>query len=314
MPDIFDTKNISPMLLTESRPFDSTEHIYELKLDGIRALAYLDGTQTELRNKRNKRLNDIYPELSGIYKQVKRRCILDGELVVLTNGKPDFFELQRRSLMSKSLRVEMAAKKKPVHFVAFDILYLDDAQTMEKPLMERKEMLATSVTESDALAVSRFIHDKGIEYYNLAAGQELEGIVAKRKTSLYFPAKRTKDWVKFKLKHDADLVICGYVPGDEGDIRSLALGAYNEGVLVNQGSVAFGLSGQIQEFILRFARENIVPCPIDSLIQDDKTRWIRPELVCTVEFMMRTEYEMLRQPVFKGLVQDKDAKECTLGR
>ena len=92
--DIFETKNIAPMLIGGNQPpFDSLEHIYELKLDGIRCVAYLSDAVFELRNKRNKRLNGIYPELNGINKQVNTRCILDGELVILKDGKPDFFEV-----------------------------------------------------------------------------------------------------------------------------------------------------------------------------------------------------------------------------
>lgn len=95
--DLFDEKNIKPMLISEMRdPFNDPDWIYELKLDGIRAIAYL-GKTTELRNKRNLSLLGKVPELTGIHDSIRERCILDGELVILKNGIPDFFELQRRA-------------------------------------------------------------------------------------------------------------------------------------------------------------------------------------------------------------------------
>lgn len=169
MSDIFDEKTVSPMLIAENKPpFDSLNYIYELKLDGIRCLAYLDNHELELRNKRNKRLNGIYPELTGINKQVKSRCILDGELLVINNGRTDFYELQRRSLMSNSVKIEMAAKKLPVCFTAFDIVYFEDKQITDLPLTQRKKILSDAVIETQSIALSRCIEEKGIEFFNLA--------------------------------------------------------------------------------------------------------------------------------------------------
>ena len=106
MSDLFDEKNISPMLLYETQPFDDKDYIYELKLDGIRCLAYIDAKSVNLRNKRNKDVTAIYPELAEMNKCVKKRVILDGELVVLDkDGKPDFYALQRRSLMADSFTI-----------------------------------------------------------------------------------------------------------------------------------------------------------------------------------------------------------------
>lgn len=118
MADLFEDKKISPMLLHEvNEPFDDEDYIHELKLDGIRCVAYIDPKSVILQNKRFKDLTPIYPELSGICECVKKRVILDGELVVMTNGKPDFYALQRRSLMADSFKISLAAKKNPVQFV-----------------------------------------------------------------------------------------------------------------------------------------------------------------------------------------------------
>lgn len=110
--DIFKAKNIKPMLLSETQePFDSEDYIYELKLDGIRNVFYIDKAGLEIRNKRNVYLNATYRELTAIYEQVKKRCILDGEIFCMKNGKPDFFAVQRRSLMANAIKIEHADKQ-----------------------------------------------------------------------------------------------------------------------------------------------------------------------------------------------------------
>ena len=114
MTDLFEEKEISPMLLGEEKePFDDREYIYELKLDGIRCIAYLEKGKATLRNKRNKDVTDIYPELSEIWRTANQRCILDGELVAFTDGKPDFYALQKRSLMTDSFPNRDSGETKP---------------------------------------------------------------------------------------------------------------------------------------------------------------------------------------------------------
>ena len=112
MSDLFVEKAIKPMLIgAESGPFDDEAYIYELKVDGERCVAYLDPVEgTDLRNKRNMKMLPKVPELSGLNQNVKRRCILDGELAVITDGKPDFFAIQRRSLMTNALKIQLAAR------------------------------------------------------------------------------------------------------------------------------------------------------------------------------------------------------------
>jgi ATP-dependent DNA ligase len=211
MMDLFIEKNIKPMLISEmTEPFNSPDWIYELKLDGIRCIAYLD-TETELRNKRNDRLLPKVPELSGICKQVQEKCILDGELIILKNGVPDFYELQKRVLTSNHFKIQLSAGSFPACFVAYDILYLKDKQLTELPLTERKAILTETVKESPQLAVSRYIPEKGIELFEVAKSQSLEGVVAKKKSSKYYFDKRTKDWIKFKFLADQDFVVCGYI-------------------------------------------------------------------------------------------------------
>lgn len=209
MTDLWESKTVKPMLIgAEGEPFDSEDFLYELKLDGERCIAYLDMDRTILKNKRNVLMLPKVPELSEIHRNVNVRCILDGELAVIKDGKPDFFEIQKRSMMSNPVKIDMAANKYPACFTAFDILYYDDHQVMDLPLTERKELLQKAVqSENSRFAVSRYIENNGISFYNLAEQQELEGIVAKRKDSKYYLDRRTKDWIKIKYLQDDDFVV-----------------------------------------------------------------------------------------------------------
>ena len=313
--NIFETKDLAPMLIGKNQAaFSSDEYIFELKLDGIRCIAYLCDEGLTLRNKRNKHLNAIYPELANIYTQAKARCILDGELVVLKDGRTNFFEVQKRSLMANPMKIKLAAQKLPASFVAYDILFLGDELVTSMPLMKRKELLQETITESDRLALTRFISTNGEALYKAAADKGLEGIIAKRKDSKYYFGKRTKDWIKIKAMMDEDFVVCGYY-AKGGNTASIIIGVYAESntrhEIIYQGHVMLGLS--------RFDYQAIQSA--SQVSKDDFYKqfpdfedaiWITPELVCTVEYMERTPHGGLRQPVFKGLRDDKVAKECVI--
>lgn len=307
--DIFESKNIKPMLLTEeATPFDSEDYIFEIKLDGIRSIMYLDENGTEIRNKRNDRLNHTYPELKNSHKQVKKRCILDGELLVLKDGKPDFQEVQRRSLLSNSYKIELASKKMPVIFTAYDILYLENKQITDLQLIDRKKLLTKTVRENESISISRYIETQGVELYNLTIQHDLEGIVAKKKNSKYFFDKRSKDWVKIKYLKDEDFIICGYIP--KNPMASLVLGIYENGILINQGHVTMGVSRD--DFQKIMSCERVSQSFYSSFPYDENTIWIEPKLVCSVKYMLRTSTGGLRQPVFKELRNDKKPEDCRL--
>lgn len=307
MTDIFETKNIKPMLLTEvQNPFDSQEFIFELKLDGIRSIIYIDNNSVEIRNKRNMRLNATYPELLSLHRQIKKRCILDGEIVIIKEGKPDFYELQRRSIMSNSLKIEIAMKKSPVSFTAFDILYIDHEEITDKILIERKEILQDIIIENERIAFTRYIPNDGISLYNVTVKEDLEGIVAKKKKSKYYLNKTTKDWMKIKNLKDDDFVVCGYIE-KQNNVISLILGAYDNGKIVGQGHVNFGVSRNDFEIIKRV---NTIHEPLFEDEGNENAIWIEPILVCTVKYMMKTESGGLRQPVYKGLRYDKNPQDC----
>ncbi len=309
MIDLFQDKAVSPMLIgMDAEPFDDPDFVYELKLDGERCIAYLDPKEgTELRNKRNLRMLPKVPELEELHACVKTRCILDGELAVLVDGKPDFSQIQRRSLMSNPYRIELASRKYPACFTAFDIIYHKGAPVTALPLMERKALLKKTVKmENGRFAVSREF-DNGTLFFQFAKEQGLEGIVAKRRDSKYYLGKRTKDWIKIKALLDEDFVICGYIPKENG-ITSLVLGQFDGDAMLYQGHVTLGVSGEEFVKIAALPGQDHPPFPVPP--GNEEARWVQPRLVCTVKYMQRTATGGMRQPVFKGLREDKLPEDC----
>lgn len=308
--DIFDTKGLSPMLISEMQdPFDSQDYIYEVKFDGIRCVAYLDEFGTDLRNKRNKCLLPHVPELAEIHRAVNKKCILDGELFVMKDGVTDFYEVQRRALLTDPFKISLASKKYPATFVAFDILYNENLIINDLPLLKRKELLSNIVTENSSIGISRYIEHSGIELFEQAKVQGLEGVVAKKKDSLYWFGKRSKEWVKFKVMSTEDCIICGYIR-KKNSMTSLVLGQYDGNSLVYKGHVTLGVSlrslNQHKYTVIDASPFGYVPSGNEDAV------WLAPELVCIVE-SMPTEKESFRQPVFKGIRDDKTAIDCQLG-
>ena len=188
--DIFDNRAVKPMLIADNKaPFISNQHIYELKFDGIRCISYINSDTVDLRNKRNRTLLQTVPELADIFKSVKEKCILDGELFVLKNGKPDFFEIQSRVIMTDPFKIQLASKRYPASFLAFDILYYKNRLVIDLPLMERKTLLEKVVYQNERLAISKYFEGYGVQLFKIAQEQKLEGIVSKRKDSLYWLGK-----------------------------------------------------------------------------------------------------------------------------
>ncbi|MGM9969098.1 MAG: DNA ligase [Anaeroplasma sp.] len=310
MSNYFKDKDIKPMLIKSNvEPYNDADSIFELKLDGIRCLAYIDNYSVTLKNKRNKDVTNIYPELQSICENITRKCILDGEIIVLKNGKPNFFAVQKRSLMTDQFKINLAKRKYPVTFVAFDILYYDNESIMNKPLIRRKEILKNNIIENNRLAITRFIEEDGINLFEIVKSNRLEGIVAKKKDSIYIPGIRTNNWKKIKVLIDEDLIICGY---DEknNDINSIILGYYDNGKLICKGKASLGISQEEKKIIKSFSLKNRLNKPLFD--KYSKAIWIKPMLVGTVEYMHETDNNQMRQPIWKGLRLDKDPNECSV--
>lgn len=292
----------------QAEPFDDPQYIYELKLDGARCLAYLSAGGTELYNKRHKLVNPHVPELMEIHRQAKAKCILDGELVVLKDGAPDFYEVLRRSLAINPIRIGSMSQQYPAAFIAFDILYFNGKCVTDYPLIERKDLLQNALDETEHLALSRYVEGQGVALFELAKAQNLEGIVAKRKDSPYKINARTDDWIKIKLIKDDDFVVCGYIKSKESPyVVSLILGLYQNGRLIRQGHVLLGCARE--EFTL-ITKQQQISCPLEHAEPD--AIYIKPDLVCTVHHMGRTKAGGLRQPAFKGLRVDKAPQNCVV--
>lgn len=306
--DIFDNKNISPMLISEMvDPFDSAEYIYEIKWDGIRCVSFLS-TETDMRNKRNRLMAPIFPELQNLHMQVKTKCILDHELLVLINGVPDFYAIQKRTLMTNPFKIKLAADRYPASIIAYDILYYKDRDITMLPLIERKKYLQDVVIENNMISVSRYIENNGILLFELVKEKGLEGVVAKKKSSLYWQGKRSKDWIKFKVMSSEDCIICGYIV-KEKSMTSLVLGLYDDNVLIYKGHVTLGVSLRV---LNEHNYEVIDSSPFGYMPPGNEgVVWLKPELVCIIE-SMPTDKESFRQPVFKGIRADKLAIECKI--
>lgn len=297
--DVFDQKSIDPMLIKElQEPFNSPDYIYELKLDGFRCLAYLNSDSTDLRTKHDNPLIKKFPELSEIHKQVTSKCILDGELIVTKNGVPDFYEIQRRALLTDSFKIQMAAQKSPASFVAFDILYYADKEIIDQPLIVRKNVLQSCVNENNRIAISRYIEEYGIELFNLACEKGLEGVVAKKSQSQYYYGKTTKEWVKFKKLDTDNFIICGIAY--KKPMSTLILGKHNDkGDLIYKGSVSLGFRSSI---LNKYPYKKIPYSPFTMKEESNGITWIEPTLVCTVQYMSNEDRNSMRQPVFKGIL------------
>ena len=299
--DLFEGKKISPMLIAQMRePFNDDNWIYELKLDGCRCIGYFDQSGTCLRNKRNMELLPRFPELKELHRSVSKRTVLDGELVVLQNGVPDFFELQRRTLLTDRFKIEMAAARHSASFVAYDCLYEGSRGIMDQPLLERKKILQSAICENRLIAISRYIPTDGIGLFHAADEKELEGVVAKRAASLYYPGKRTKDWIKFKRMADEEFVVCGYIR-KSNKVFSIILGKYHDGAYLYKGHVTLGVT---KEAVSQLKKSGIMPfTAIPAGAGNESAIWVYPDRVCTVEYMPNTK-NSLRQAVFKGFRTD----------
>ena len=305
--DIFDEKGIDPMLISERvDPYDDEDSIFELKFDGIRCIAYIDDQSTDLRNKRNMPLLSRFPELELLFKGCSHKCILDGELNVLVNGKPDFYEVQRRTVLTDPFKIQLAYRKFPANFVAYDILYYKDKLVTDLPLMERKKLLDEAVSESKILSKSRYIETNGIAMCKFAEETGLEGVVGKKKQSLYWFGKRSKDWKKIKILNEEDFICIGYM-FNKNSMTTLILAKYNDNdelIITNHVSLGVSIS-KLKQHGMRFSS-----CPIDNLKGYADAIWIEP-MVCTIEYMP-SEKEGIRQPTLKSVRDDKLPEECKI--
>jgi len=300
---------LRPMLAVSSKPFDSPDFIYEIKWDGFRCLAYLGKERTVLRSRNLWEMTPAFPELAGLHSFVKGcPALLDGEIVVFKNGLPSFGSLQARALGSDSLRIKQLAGKEPALFIAFDLLYVSGASCLDEPLEKRKDLLARSVAAGGPAVVVEFISGAGRDFFQACAAKGLEGVVAKRLGSPYLPGKRSPAWLKFRHVREMELLICGYQTGRGGrKLGALILGERTNGKTIYRGKVGTGFSRREEEKLLALLDGLAIdePAVFTPANEGRHICWVRPLLICSVNYLGLTEEGLLRHPLYRGIRWDK---------
>jgi bifunctional non-homologous end joining protein LigD len=308
-------KRIKPMLAYPSRPFDSEEHLYEIKWDGTRCIAFL-GEKTRLQNRRLQDITKRYPEFQRLHEKVKGEAILDGEIVVLREGKPDFNMLQQREHAQGEFNIKLLAEEMPAQYIAFDLLYHDGVPLVGETLTTRREKLEKVVKEGEELLLSTYVAARGREFFSRAVELGLEGVIAKEKGSPYLIGERSRYWLKIKNTQTMDCVVCGYTRGEgrrSDYFGSLVLGCYLEGRLVHLGQVGSGFDEAfLRSFTEKLRRIEVPRATLESPRVKREVKWVKPLYVCEVEYLELTRDKKLRAPIFKRLKTDKDAEECLL--
>ncbi len=315
MSDWFERK-IKPMLAVKGEVFSSSEYIYEIKWDGTRCLAFVDVGRKRLRLQ-NRRLFDItyrYPELD-FFEFADQNTVLDGEIVVIKDGKPSFPLLQKREHVDSRAKIELLSKTIPAVYITFDVLYTQqDGWVMDRTLLERKRILDESGEDTSRIVKVEYIEEHGRELYERAVDAGLEGVMAKRKDSMYTPGKRSRLWVKMKKRNTADCIIVGWLEGKgerEGTFGSLILAAWKGGKLHHLGQVGTGFDSEFLRWFSKKLREIEVKTPHFELNKRG-AHWVKPVYVCEVEYLELTKDLKLRAPVFLRLRDDKSPQDCRI--
>lgn len=297
--NLYSDKTISPMLLHETKDaFNDENYLFELKFDGTRALIFVEPNKIYIKNRRGSFLNDTFPELINIKNIVKNKCIFDGEIITMFEGKPSFEKLQERLLLKSKEKINIKSKQYPVIFVCFDILY-DKKDLTNLPLIERKKYLE-KYKDNDFFVKTKYFLEKGIDLFKVAKEMNLEGIVAKEINSKYKINKRSKDWLKIKNLKDEDFYIGGYKINDnKGSLASLMLGKKEKNKFIYVCNVSIGKKRK--EFKIIKQNKIINECPFKGF-KEKGFIFIKPNLKCTVSFTEKTASNSLRQPIFKCLI------------
>jgi bifunctional non-homologous end joining protein LigD len=306
---------IEPMLATLSdKPFSDPSWLFEIKWDGVRAMARIADGAVTLRSRANIDITKRYPELAILPKHfAAREAIVDGEIVALDEqGHSSFERLQER--MHVRAPGEKLIASTPVVYFAFDLLYCDGYDLREAPLAQRKELLQRLIYPSQQVRFADHQAEHGKELYELAKQHGLEGIVAKRMDSIYV-SDRSANWQKLKVTQAVDAVVGGWTEARTTGLLfgSLLLGLYEGKTLRFIGHVGSGFDGQKQkEIFARLKELASAKCPFEGKpAANEKPSWVSPSLVARVKFSGWTNEHALRHPVFVGLREDISPEECT---
>jgi bifunctional non-homologous end joining protein LigD len=305
---------MAPMLASISeRAFSDANWLFEIKWDGVRALAWIENGELTLRARAGSDITSQYPELARLKEACSaRQAIIDGEIAVLNErGHSDFEKLQERMHVRNPSPTLIS--QYPVVYFAFDLLYCDGYDLRAAPLLERKQLLQRLLQSSERIRFSDHQLEKGKELFELAKQNDLEGIVAKRTDSRYV-SERSANWLKMKTSKNLDAVVGGWTAprGAGAPLGSLLLGLYDGKKLRFIGHAGSGFDAKThQEVAAKLKELETNKCPFDEVPEtNEKATWAKPGLVARVRFSGWTQESRLRHPVFQGLREDKKPEEC----
>jgi bifunctional non-homologous end joining protein LigD len=292
---------ISPMLSESSQePFNKEGWIFEIKLDGYRAISEVSDNNVNLYSRNDISFNDAYPLVIRDLQSLKGKFVLDGEIVALNeDGIPKFQYLQNRDM-----------KNSMIVYYVFDILYYDEYDLRSLPLFQRKQILKRVLPKLDHVIYTEHLETTGKTLYEKAVSEGFEGIIGKDKMSAYRQGRRSSDWVKIKAKQRQEAIIGGFTAprGGGRPFGALVLGIFESGKLKYIGHTGGGLNDhQLRDLYKKMTMLKVEHSPFEVIPQtNENVTWVKPKLVCEVEFQNWTDEGHMRQPVFLGLRFDKE--------
>lgn len=298
-------RNINPMLATPiAESFDRDGWLFEIKWDGYRAIAELNKGLVHLYSRNGLSFNAKFRPIVESLKKIKHDAVLDGEVVAVDEKGISRFQLLQT--------YEKTAFGRLFYYV-FDILYLDGRDLKKLPLIERKKILADILSDSSNIKLSDHIEKQGVKFFAAAQKQGLEGVMAKDAASPYRPGVRGSDWLKIKTRSRQEAVIVGFTEPRRTRqyFGALVLGVYEKNKLVYIGHTGGGFNQK--SLAQTYAKMKSLARKVSAFESVPKTNapvhWLKPELVCEVEFQEWTDEGIMRQPIFVGLREDKSAKD-----
>jgi bifunctional non-homologous end joining protein LigD len=300
---ISDLRELRPMLAKSAdAAFDDSEWIFELKLDGYRALAFVDRVSARLISRTGNDLSSAYPAVIDDLVAAGVTAVLDGEIVVVDDAGVPRFEL---------LQSYRTAHQGYLVYYVFDLLFLNGRDLRDQPLIDRKETLRRILDGSETVRYVDHVDGTGVKFFDLAKERELEGIVAKKKSSIYRNGKRVDQWLKIKCRRVEEAIICGFTESrvNPNTLGALLLGVHQRGKVRYAGLVGTGLNRA--SGLKAKLRRLVTPEPPFKTVPktDMPISWVKPELVCSVEFQEWTKDGILRGASFLSLRTDKPAAE-----